>query len=71
MSPEERDLIAPFAQSFINVFAEGEELGVRYFATFKLDTRPIYVGETWAQKVLPVIADWHGTYTADHLFVVQ
>ncbi|OJA10098.1 hypothetical protein AZE42_07535 [Rhizopogon vesiculosus] len=67
MSPEERDLMAPLAQPSMNVFAEGEERSDRYFTAFDTQT-PIYVGETWAKKVMPVVAEEHGT---DHLFVVQ
>jgi hypothetical protein len=70
MSPEERDHIAPLAQPSVKVFAEGEEVGGRYFTVLDMH-KPIYVGETWAKKVLPVIAEWHGKDTADHLLVVQ
>jgi hypothetical protein len=70
MAPDERNLIAPLAQPFIKVFAEGEELGGRYFTAFD-GQNPIYVGETWANKVLPVLAKGHGTDTLDHLFVLQ
>jgi hypothetical protein len=70
MSPDERNLIAPLAQPFIKVFAEGEELGCRYFTAFDWQ-KPIYVGETWANKVLPVLAEGQGTDTLDHLFVLQ
>jgi hypothetical protein len=65
MAPDERDLIAPLAQPFIKVFAEGEELGCRYFTAFETQ-KPIYVGETWANKVLPVLAEGHGTDTLGH-----
>ena len=70
MSPEERDHIAPLAQPSVKVFAEGEEVSDRYFTVLDKH-KPIYVGETWAKKVLPVIAEWHGKDTVDHLLVVQ
>ena len=70
MSPEERDLIAPLAQPSMKVFAEGEERCGRYFTA--LDVRqPIYVGDTWTNKVLPMVAEGHGADTVDQLFVVQ
>ncbi|KAG2135330.1 hypothetical protein DEU56DRAFT_807644 [Suillus clintonianus] len=56
MSLEERDLLAPFAQPSIKVFAKGEELNGRYFSAFGMEER-IYVGETWANKVLPLTAE--------------
>ncbi|KAG2752878.1 hypothetical protein P692DRAFT_20871405 [Suillus brevipes Sb2] len=52
MLPEERDLIAPLTQSSIKVFAKGEELPRRYSTG-----NPIYVGDTWAKKVLPMAAE--------------
>ena len=70
MSPEERDRIAPLAQPSVRVFAEGEEVGARYFTALDMQ-KPIYVGETWAKKVLPMVAEWHRNDTADHLLVVQ
>jgi hypothetical protein len=70
MSLEERDLMAPLAQPSLKVFAEGEELGSGYFTGPDMQT-PIYVGETWAKKVMAVVAERHGTDTVDHLFVVQ
>jgi len=70
MSPEERDLIAQLAQPSMKVFAEGEERCGRYFTA--LDVRhSIYVGDTWTNKVLPMVAKGHGPDTADQLFVVQ
>ena len=70
MSSEERDLIAPLAQPSMKVFAEGEERCGRYFTA--LDVRhPIYVGDTCTNKILPMVAERHGTDTVDQLFVVQ
>jgi hypothetical protein len=70
MSPEERDLITPLAQPSIEVFAEEEELRSRYFTVHDV-RRPIYVGDIWVNKILPMLAEGHGTDTVDHLFVVQ
>ncbi|KAG0708012.1 hypothetical protein DFH29DRAFT_562124 [Suillus ampliporus] len=69
MSPEQRDFIAPFAQPSIKVFAKGEELTNRYFTDMQ---RPIYVGDTWAKKVLSVAAEGqHQRDAMDRLLVVQ
>ncbi|KAG1779474.1 hypothetical protein EV702DRAFT_1195422 [Suillus placidus] len=71
MLPEERDLIAPVTQPSIKMFAKGEELPRRYFAGTDM-SRPIYVGDTWVKKVLPMIAEGQRERdTVDHLFVVQ
>ncbi|KAG0708003.1 hypothetical protein DFH29DRAFT_844028 [Suillus ampliporus] len=71
MSPEERDLLAPFAQPSIKVFAEGEQLPHRYF-TLTGPQRPIYVGDTWAKKVLPMTAEGQRERdSTDRLLVVQ
>ncbi|KAG1720260.1 hypothetical protein EDB19DRAFT_1918100 [Suillus lakei] len=71
MLPEERDLIAPFLQPSIKVFAKGEELPRRYFNG--ADMRgPIYVGDTWVKKVLPMAAEGQRERdTVDRLLVVQ
>ncbi|KAG2036007.1 hypothetical protein BDR03DRAFT_961029 [Suillus americanus] len=71
MLPEERDLIAPLTQPSVNVFAKGEEIPRRYFTSG--DTRyPIYVGDTWVKKVLPMVAEGQRERdTLDHLLVVQ
>ncbi|KAG2341000.1 hypothetical protein BDR05DRAFT_1002152 [Suillus weaverae] len=71
MLPEERDLIAPVTQPSIRMFAKGEELPHRYFTG--ADMRyPIYVGDTWVKKVLPMTAEGQRERdTVDHLFVVQ
>ncbi|KAG2036006.1 hypothetical protein BDR03DRAFT_476378 [Suillus americanus] len=56
MLPEERDLIAPLTQPVIKVIARGEEVPRRYCAA--ADMRyPIYVGDTWVKKVLPMVAE--------------
>ncbi|OJA18898.1 hypothetical protein AZE42_12454, partial [Rhizopogon vesiculosus] len=68
MSPEERDAIAPLAQPSIKVFAKGEELRLRYFTSGDM-RQPIYVGDTWVNKVLPVAAE--GRDNMDHLLIVQ
>jgi hypothetical protein len=59
MSPEERDLTAPLAQPHTKVFAKGEELYNRYFTSHMGDMQdqPIYVGDTWINKVLSVTAE--------------
>jgi hypothetical protein len=71
MLPEERDLIAPLTQPSIKVFAKGEELPRRY--SHDIDTRyPIYVGDTWVRKVLPMAAEGQREGDiVDHLLVVQ
>ncbi|KAG1790622.1 uncharacterized protein HD556DRAFT_682845 [Suillus plorans] len=71
MLPEERDLIAPLTHPSIKVFAKGEEIANRYFTGG--DTRyPIYVGDTWVKKVLPMTTKDQGeNHTVDHLLVVQ
>jgi len=54
----------------MKVFAEGEEHCGRYFTA--LDVRHhIYVGDTWTNKVLPMVAEGRGPDAADQLFVVQ
>ncbi|KAG0708004.1 hypothetical protein DFH29DRAFT_994630 [Suillus ampliporus] len=69
MSPEQRDFIAPFAQPSIKVFAKGEELTNRYYTGRQ---RLIYVGDTWAKKMLSVAAEGqHQRDTMDRLLVVQ
>ncbi|KAG2135328.1 hypothetical protein DEU56DRAFT_949282 [Suillus clintonianus] len=71
MSPEERDLIAPLAQPSIKVFPKGEELLRRYFTGTDMQ-RPIYVGDTWVKKVLPMVAEGQRERdTTDRLLVVQ
>ncbi|KAG2341274.1 hypothetical protein BDR05DRAFT_965775 [Suillus weaverae] len=55
MTPQERDLLTPFTQPFIRVFAKGEELLNRYFTD--CIGQPIYVGDTWLNKVLSVAAE--------------
>ncbi|KAG1779484.1 hypothetical protein EV702DRAFT_1088555 [Suillus placidus] len=71
MLPEEHDLIAPVTQPSIKMFAKGEELPCRYFAGTDM-SRPIYIGDTWVKKVLPMIAEGQRERdTVDHLFVVQ
>jgi hypothetical protein len=71
MLPEERDLMAPLMQPSIRVFAKGEEVPRRYCTS--ADMRyPIYVGDTWVKKVLPMAAErQHEKDTVDHLLVVQ
>ncbi|KAG1717470.1 hypothetical protein EDB19DRAFT_1260961 [Suillus lakei] len=71
MSPEERDLIAPLTQPSIKVFAKGEELQRRYLNG--ADMRgPIYVGDTWVKKVLPMAAEGQRERDAvERLLVVQ
>ncbi|KAG1717472.1 hypothetical protein EDB19DRAFT_1261096 [Suillus lakei] len=72
MSPEERDLIAPFTQPSITVFAKGEELRSRYFTDYVIEGQPIYVGDTWAHKVLSATAKGQRERdTMDHLLLVQ
>ncbi|KAG2064707.1 hypothetical protein BDR04DRAFT_1122396 [Suillus decipiens] len=68
MLPEERDLIAPLAHPSVKVFAQGEERPRRYYAGAN-HRYPIYVGDTWVKKVLPVAPE--GQHETDHLFVVQ
>ncbi|KAG2346355.1 hypothetical protein BDR05DRAFT_779625 [Suillus weaverae] len=71
MLPEERDFVAPVTQPSIKMFAKGEELPRRYFPSDNLRD-PIYVGDTWVKKVLPMIAEGqHERDIVDHLFVVQ
>ncbi|KAG2135329.1 hypothetical protein DEU56DRAFT_901841 [Suillus clintonianus] len=71
MLPEERDVIAPLAQPSIKVFPKGEELLHRYFIGTDMQ-RPIYVGDTWAKKVLPMVAEGQRERdTMDRLLVVQ
>lgn len=71
MLPEERDLIAPLVQPSIKVFAKGEELPRRH--SNGADMRyPIYVGDTWVKKVLPMVAEAQREGdVVDHLLVVQ
>ncbi|KAG2135331.1 hypothetical protein DEU56DRAFT_807650 [Suillus clintonianus] len=57
MSPEERDLLAPFAQPSIKVFAKGEELYARYFSDIVTEEQLIYAGDAWAKKVLSLTAE--------------
>ncbi|KAG2130490.1 hypothetical protein BD769DRAFT_634314 [Suillus cothurnatus] len=72
MLPEERDLIAPLTQPSIKVFAQGEQLPRRYFTTTDKPGYPIYVGDTWVRKVLPMAAEGQRERdTVDHLLVVQ
>jgi hypothetical protein len=74
MSPEERDLTAPLAQPYTKVFAKGEELYNRYFTsrTFDMQEQPIYVGDTWINKVLSVTAEGQrDTDDVESLLVVQ
>ncbi|KAG1902450.1 uncharacterized protein F5891DRAFT_1216514 [Suillus fuscotomentosus] len=71
MLPEERDFIAPLAQPSIKVFGMGEEISRRYFTDANI-WYPIYVGDTWVKKVLPMITKDQGeSHTVDHLLVVQ
>ncbi|KAG2053072.1 hypothetical protein BDR06DRAFT_486880 [Suillus hirtellus] len=71
MLPEERDLIAPLTQPSIKVFSKGEEIAHRY-RTGGDWQYPIYVGDTWVKKVLPMITKDQGeSHTVDHLLVVQ
>jgi hypothetical protein len=71
MLPEERDLMAPLTQPSIRVFAKGEEVPRRYCTS--ADMRyPIYVGDTWVRKVLPMAVEGqHEKDAVDHLLVVQ
>ncbi|KAG2046019.1 hypothetical protein BDR06DRAFT_1039890 [Suillus hirtellus] len=71
MLPEERDLFAPLRHSSIKVFAKGEEIPHRYLTG--ADIRyPIYVGDTWVKKVLPMTTKDQGeSHAVDHLLVVQ
>jgi hypothetical protein len=74
MSPEERDLTAPLAQPYTKVFAKGEEIYNRYFTsrTFDMQEQPIYVGDTWINKVLSVTAEGQrDTDDVESLLVVQ
>ncbi|KAG0708001.1 hypothetical protein DFH29DRAFT_871255 [Suillus ampliporus] len=72
MSPEERDLLAPFTQPSIKVFAKGEELPGRYFIDADME-QPIYVGDTWINKVLSVVGEGQRERdtSMDRLLVVQ
>ncbi|KAG1845783.1 hypothetical protein C8R48DRAFT_779788 [Suillus tomentosus] len=72
MLPEERDFIAPLAHPSIKVFAKGEEKPRRYFTSANM-WYPIYVGDTWVKKVLPMTTtkDQGESDTADRLLVVQ
>ncbi|KIJ63098.1 hypothetical protein HYDPIDRAFT_41360 [Hydnomerulius pinastri MD-312] len=49
LTTEERDTMAPIAHPRISLTAKGEEVVERYFGRKSI----IYVGETWAKKVLP------------------
>ena len=71
MSPEERDLIAPLAQPYMRVFSNGEELYNRYFTgnDMQWQAQPIYVGDTWFNKVLSVATDARDSMY--HSIVVQ
>jgi hypothetical protein len=70
MSPEERDLIAPLAQPYMRVFANGEELYNRYFnGNGVQQAQPIYVGDTWFNKVLSVATEARDSMY--HSIVVQ
>ncbi|KAG1865220.1 hypothetical protein C8R48DRAFT_772919 [Suillus tomentosus] len=71
MLPEERELFAPLRHSSIKVFSKGEEIPRRYLTG--ADMRyPIYVGDTWVKKVLPMTTKDQGeSHTVDHLLVVQ
>jgi hypothetical protein len=71
MLPEERDLIAPLTRPSIKVIDKGEEVPRRYFTS--ADVRyPIYVGDTWVRKVLPMAVEGqHEKDAVDHLLVVQ
>jgi hypothetical protein len=72
MLSEERDLIAPLTQPSIKVFTQGEQLPRRYFTTTDKPEYPIYVGDTWVRKVLPMAAEGQRERdTVDHLLVVQ
>lgn len=71
MLPEERDLIAPLTHPSIKVFPKGEEIPRRYFTGSDM-RYPIYVGDTWVRKVLPMTTKDQGeSDTVDHLLVVQ
>ncbi|KAG1815193.1 uncharacterized protein BJ212DRAFT_1481721 [Suillus subaureus] len=72
MLPEERNLIAPLTQPSIKVFAKGEELPHRYWTGGDM-RYPIYVGDTWVNKVLPTMAaeGQRERDAVDHLLVVQ
>ncbi|KAG1774437.1 hypothetical protein EV702DRAFT_1240561 [Suillus placidus] len=69
MTPEERDLLTPFTQPFIRVFAKGEELLNRYFTD--CIGQPIYVGDTWLNKVLSVAVEGQHESEMDGLLDVQ
>ncbi|KAG2135309.1 hypothetical protein DEU56DRAFT_396632 [Suillus clintonianus] len=60
MTTEERDLLAPIAQPSIKV-SEGGELPNWYFTPkymiMEHMEQPIYVGDTWLNKVLSVVAE--------------
>jgi len=68
MSPEQRDLIAPLAQPYVGVFANGEELYNRYFTGNDVQ-QPVYVGDTWFNKVLSVATEARDSMY--HSIVVQ
>ncbi|KAF8840064.1 hypothetical protein BDN67DRAFT_969106 [Paxillus ammoniavirescens] len=51
LSLEERDALAPLVHPRVSVTPRGEESFERYFT--RGTSRVIYVGETWAKKVLP------------------
>ncbi|KIK44192.1 hypothetical protein CY34DRAFT_802892 [Suillus luteus UH-Slu-Lm8-n1] len=71
MLPAERDLIAPHTQPSIKVFAKGEELPRRYSNANNMQY-PIYVGDTWVKKVLPMAAEGQRERDiVDHSLVVQ
>jgi hypothetical protein len=71
MLPEERDLMAPLTQPSIRVFAKGEEVPRRYCTSANM-RYPIYVGDTWVRKVLPMAIEGQREEDAvDHLLVVQ
>ncbi|KAF8835567.1 hypothetical protein BDN67DRAFT_1072354 [Paxillus ammoniavirescens] len=53
LSPEERDAMAPIAHPWVSVTPEGEETVAERYFPWRDSGSLLYVGETWANKVLP------------------
>ncbi|KAG2135299.1 hypothetical protein DEU56DRAFT_981165 [Suillus clintonianus] len=74
MTTEERDLLAPIAQPSIKV-SEGGELPNWYFTPkymiMEHMEQPIYVGDTWLNKVLSVVAEGHHERDMDGFLDMQ
>ncbi|KAG1779470.1 hypothetical protein EV702DRAFT_103564 [Suillus placidus] len=69
MTTEERDLLAPIAQPSIKVFEGGRGLPNFYFGRME---QPIYVGDTWLNKVLSATSRGQRERDAlNHLLLVQ